>query len=63
MDRVPTSVTLSGTIVGTGIVRVDVGTVQATFAIPANAATGAQNIVVTFNPAPTYTLTGGLTIN
>jgi hypothetical protein len=59
----PTSVTLAGTIAGTSISRPAAGTVLATFAIPANAPTGAQNVVVTFNPAPTYTLTGGFTIN
>ena len=59
---VPISVTLAGTIVGTAISRPAVGTAQATFVIPANAPTGAQNIVVVFSPGPTYTLTGGLTI-
>jgi hypothetical protein len=29
---------------------------------PDDAPTGAQNIVVVFSPGPTYTLTGGLTI-
>lgn len=62
-NNVPTSVTLAGTINGTSISRPDQGTVVATFAIPANAPTGAQNIVVTFNPAPTYTMTGAFTIN
>ncbi len=62
-DRVPVSVTLAGTISGTGISRPAVGTVVATFAIPANAPTGAQNIVIVFNPAPTYTMTGAFTIN
>ena len=61
-NLVPTSVTLAGTIAGTSISRPAAGTVLATFAIPANAATGAQNVVITFNPAPTYTLTGGFTI-
>lgn len=60
---VPISITLAGTIVGTAISRPSVGTAQATFAIPANATTGAQNIVVVFSPGPTYTLTGGFTIN
>ena len=62
-DKVPTSVTLAGTIAGTSISRPAVGTVIATFAIPANAPTGAQNIVIVFNPAPTYTMTGAFTIN
>ena len=62
-NLVPTSVTLAGTIVGTTVSRPAQGTVLATFAIPAGAPTGAQNIVVTFNPAPTYTMTGAFTIN
>ena len=62
-NMIPTSVTLAGSIVGTSISRPAAGTVIATFAIPANAPTGAQNIVVTFNPAPTYTMTGAFTIN
>ena len=62
-NMVPTSVTLAGTIVGTSISRPAAGTVIATFAIPANAATGTQNIVVVFNPNPTYTMTGAFTIN
>ena len=60
--NLPTSVTLAGTITGTAISRPAQGTVIATFAIPAGAPTGAQNVVVVFNPAPTYTLTGGFTI-
>ncbi|MEO5715144.1 MAG: YHYH protein [Luteolibacter sp.] len=62
-NLVPTGVTLAGTIVGTSISRPTATTVLATFAVPAGAPTGAQNVVVTFNPAPTYTLTGGFTIN
>lgn len=57
-----TSVTLAGSIAGASVSRPTQGTVLATFAIPANAATGAQNIVVVF-PGPTYTLAGGFTIN
>lgn len=57
------SVTLAGSIAGTSISSATQGQVVATFAIPANAATGAQNIVVVFNMGPTYTLTGGFTIN
>jgi hypothetical protein len=55
--------TLAGTISGTSISDSTQGTVIATFTIPANASTGAQNIVVVFNNGPTYTLTGGFTIN
>ncbi|RYD73632.1 MAG: YHYH protein [Verrucomicrobiaceae bacterium] len=61
-NLVPASVILGGTITGTSISRPTQGTVVATFAIPANAPTGAQNIVVTFNPAPSYTMTGAITI-
>ncbi len=60
---VPVSVTLAGSISGSGISRPSQDTVQATFIIPANAATGAKDVVVTFSPGPTYTLTGGFTIN
>lgn len=60
---VPQSITLAGTITGTAISRPSQATAQATFTIPAGAATGAQNIVVVFSPGPTYTLTGALTIN
>ena len=62
-NNVPISVTLAGTIAGTSISRPSVGTVVASFAVPANAPTGAQNIVIVFNPAPTYTMTGAFTIN
>lgn len=61
--NVPTSVTLAGNIVGTSISRPAQGTVVATFAIPADAPTGTQNIVIVFNPAPTYTMTGAFSIN
>src|SRR6185295_15453599 len=49
------SVTLAGTIAGTTISDSVQGQVIATFTIPANAPTGAQNIVVVFNAGPTYT--------
>jgi len=61
--NVPTSVTLAGSISGMGLSRPTTGTVVASFAIPANAPLSAQNIVIVFNPAPTYTLTGAFTIN
>lgn len=60
---IPTSITLGGTIVGTSISRPSATTAQATFVIPENATTGAKNVVVVFSPGPTYTLTGGFTIN
>jgi hypothetical protein len=59
----PTSVILAGTISGTSLSHPTADTVIATFAIPAGAPTGSQNIVITFNPAPTYTMTGAFTIN
>lgn len=58
-----TSVTLAGSIAGTSISDATQGQVVATFVIPSNAPTNAQNVVVTFNMGPTYTLTGGFTIN
>ncbi len=57
------SVTLAGTITGTSVSYTTQGQVVATFTIPAGAPTGAQNVVVVFNMGPTYTLTGGFTIN
>ncbi|MGA9777669.1 MAG: YHYH protein [Limisphaerales bacterium] len=57
------SVTLAGSISGTDISDSTQGTVVATFTIPANASAGAQNIVVTFQNGPTYTLTDGFTID
>ena len=63
INVIPTSITLGGTISGTSITRPSTTTAQATFVIPANATTGAQNVVVIFNPGPTYTLSGGFTIN
>ncbi len=55
-------VTLAGTIYGSNTTYTVSGTVVTTFAIPANAPTGAQNVVVQFT-MPSYTLTGGFTIN
>ncbi|MBI5772729.1 MAG: YHYH protein [Verrucomicrobia bacterium] len=63
VSAIPTSVTLAGTISGTAISRPSQETVQVTFTIPGNAATGAQNIVVTFSPMPVYTMTGAFTVN
>jgi hypothetical protein len=57
-----TSVTLGGSIAGTGISDTTQGTVTATFTIPANASTGAQSIVIVFTSGPTYTVSS-LTIN
>jgi hypothetical protein len=63
-----TSVTLTNTvsdtsIAGTGITDSTSGTVMATFAIPSNAPTNSQNIIVVFQPAPTYTLQNYFNIN
>jgi hypothetical protein len=57
------SVTLAGSISGSNISDSAQGTVVATFVIPPNAAIGAQNIVISFESGPTYTLDGVLTIN
>ena len=59
----PLSITLGGTLPGTSLSRPSATTAQATFVIPAATATGAKNVVVTFNPGPTYTLANGFTIN
>jgi len=63
-----TSVTL-GSLTATRSSDATSGTVLASFTIPSNATIGAQNVVVTFgippgqSQAPTFTLTGGFTIN
>jgi hypothetical protein len=63
-----TSVTL-GSRTATSTSYTTQGTVLANFFIPANAPTGAQTVVVTFQPppsqtqGPSYTFTGGFTIN
>ena len=58
-----TSVTL-GSLTATSSSYAVSGTVLANFTLPANAATGAQNVVVTFTSGPPpYTFTGGFTIN
>ena len=63
-NNIPVSVVLAGNINASSLSRPSSGTVLATFSIPStNSATGPQNIVVTFSPAPTYTLTNGFTIN
>jgi hypothetical protein len=63
-DKVPQSVAISGVITNTvNISRTSTNTVQALLTIPASAAIGTTNILVIFNPAPTYTLTNGFTID
>lgn len=67
-DAPITSVTL-GSLTATSSSDAMQGTVLASFAIPSNATTGTQNVVVTFgippgqSQAPTFTLSGGFTIN
>jgi hypothetical protein len=57
-------VAISGVITNTvNISRTSTNTVQALLTIPASAAIGTTNILVIFNPAPTYTLTNGFTID
>jgi hypothetical protein len=63
INVVPASITLGGTIVGTSISRPSATTAQATFVIPAGTTTGAKNVVIVFSPGPTYTVTGGFTVN
>jgi hypothetical protein len=58
---VPASVTVGAITAVSNISRTGTNTVQVLFAIPATA--GMTNVVVTFNLAPTYTLTNGITIN
>ena len=62
-EVIPLSITLAGTINGTAISRPSATTAKATFVIPTATAAGAKNVVVTFNPGPTYTLTNGFTVN
>jgi hypothetical protein len=57
-----TSVTLAGSIAGTSISDTTSGTVTATFVIPTDASTGAQNIVIVFTSGPTFTVSS-LTID
>ena len=57
----PTNAVLAGTIIGSNIARPATNLVTATFLIPTNAATGSQNLVVSFNPAPSYTNTFTIT--
>lgn len=58
---VPASMTL-GTITGTTISRPAQGTAQATFVIPAGAATGALSMSIVFSPGPTYNVANAVTI-
>jgi YHYH protein len=59
-----TSVTIGGSLTATSATCTASGIVTAIIAIPANTVvTNLQNVVVQFNPMPSYTLTGGFTIN
>ncbi|HTA95985.1 MAG TPA: YHYH protein [Verrucomicrobiae bacterium] len=58
-----TSVVLAGSINGSNISYTTQGIVVATFTIPSNASTGAQNIVVTFTSGPPPYTISSLTIN
>ena len=60
-ELVPTSISLGG-LGGTALGRPSAGTVQATFALPADMVLGAKSIAVVFT-GPTYTLTNAFTIN
>lgn len=62
INAVAQSVTLGGTIVGSSVSRPTQNTMLVTFAIPANATTGLNNIVIVFSPGPTYTMTNSFTI-
>jgi len=61
-NLVPSSITMGG-ITGTGITRPSATTAAATFVIPANTTPGLKNVIITFSPAPTYTLTNSFTVN
>jgi hypothetical protein len=64
MENAPiTSVVLAGSINGSNISYTTQGTVIATFTIPSNASTGAQNIVVTFTSGPPPYTISSFTIN
>jgi hypothetical protein len=64
INALPASVAISGVITNTtNFSRTATNIVQALLMIPSLAATGTNNVVVTFSPAPTYTLTNGFTIN
>jgi hypothetical protein len=56
------SVSLAGTVFGSGTTYATAGTVVTRFIIPGNAPAGPQTIVVTFG-GPTYTMTGAFTLN
>jgi hypothetical protein len=59
-----TSVTIGGSITAVSATCTASGVVTALIPIPSDTSvTNLQNVVVQFNPMPTYTLTGGFTIN
>ena len=57
------TVTLAGSISGTGISHPATNIVVATFAIPTNAPTGSQNIVITFSGGPPNPWTNSFMVN
>jgi YHYH protein len=60
----PISSVTIGSITASSATSIATNLVQAVFTITNNyTPTGAQNVVVNFNPMPSYTLTGGFTIN
>ena len=60
----PISSVTIGSITASSTSYATQGTVTAVFTIPGNyTPTGSQNVIVNFNPMPSYTLTGGFTIN
>jgi hypothetical protein len=69
-QNAPVNSVTVGNVAGASVSRPTQYTVQATFAIPANAATGPQTVTVVFPGPPgnptatvTYTLGNGFTIN
>ncbi|HEV2454911.1 MAG TPA: hypothetical protein VGY98_11655, partial [Verrucomicrobiae bacterium] len=58
-----TNTAANSSIAAAGISDSTQGTVVATFKIPSTAPAGLQNVVVVFQPAPTYTIANGFTIN
>jgi hypothetical protein len=60
----PISSVTIGSITASSASSIATNLVQAVFTITNNyTPTGAQNVIVNFNPMPSYTLTGGFTIN
>jgi len=58
-----TNTTAMTGINGQNILRPATNIVTAIISIPANATAGSDNVIINFNSMPTYTLTGGFTVN